>query len=64
MIKALALGADAVCLGRPYIWGLALEGQQGVETVLKTVLADFDLTMALCGYTAPDQLSPDALAEI
>jgi lactate 2-monooxygenase len=64
MIKALALGADAVCLGRPYIWGLALEGQQGVETVLKTVLADFDLTMALCGYTAPDQLSPGALAEI
>jgi lactate 2-monooxygenase len=62
MIKALALGADAVCLGRPYIWGLTLEGQQGVETVLKTVLADFDLTMALCGYTAPDQLGPAALS--
>jgi L-lactate dehydrogenase (cytochrome) len=61
-IKALALGADAVCLGRPYIWGLALEGQQGVETVLKMVLAEFDLTMALCGYTSPGQLSPDALA--
>jgi len=63
VIKALALGADAVCLGRPYIWGLALEGQAGVETVLKTVLADLDLTMALCGYTSPDQLGPDALAE-
>jgi lactate 2-monooxygenase len=63
-IKALALGADAVCLGRPYIWGLALEGQAGVETVLKTVLADLDLTMALCGYTSPGQLTPDALAEI
>jgi L-lactate dehydrogenase (cytochrome) len=62
VIKALALGADAVCLGRPYIWGLALEGQQGVETVLKMVLAELDLTMALCGYTAPDQLGPDALA--
>jgi lactate 2-monooxygenase len=61
-IKALALGADAVCLGRPYIWGLALEGQQGVETVLKTILAELDLTMALCGYTGPDQLGPDALA--
>ncbi len=46
-IKALALGADAVCLGRPYIWGLALEGQQGVETVLKMVLAELDLTLAL-----------------
>jgi isopentenyl diphosphate isomerase/L-lactate dehydrogenase-like FMN-dependent dehydrogenase len=62
-IKALALGADAVCLGRPYIWGLALEGQQGVETVLKTTLADLDLTMALCGYTTPDELGPDALKE-
>jgi lactate 2-monooxygenase len=63
VIKALALGADAVCLGRPYIWGLALEGQQGVETVLKMVLAEFDLTMALCGYTEPGLLGPDALAE-
>jgi len=62
-IKALALGADAVCLGRPYVWGLALEGQQGVETVLKMILAELDLTMALCGYTAPSQLGPDALAE-
>ncbi|HEX8690733.1 MAG TPA: lactate 2-monooxygenase [Solirubrobacterales bacterium] len=61
-IKALALGADAVLLGRPYLWGLALEGQQGVETVLKMVLAELDLTMALCGYTSPDQLGPDALA--
>jgi L-lactate dehydrogenase (cytochrome) len=64
VIKALALGADAVCLGRPYIWGLALEGQAGVETVLKMILAEFDLTMALCGYTAPSQLGPEALAAI
>jgi lactate 2-monooxygenase len=62
-IKALALGADAVCLGRPYIWGLALEGQAGVETVLKMILAELDLTIALCGYTSPDQLGPEALAE-
>jgi lactate 2-monooxygenase len=61
-IKALALGADAVCLGRPYLWGLALEGQQGVETVLRMVLAELDLTLALCGYTEPGQLGPDALA--
>src|SRR4051794_29328145 len=61
-IKALALGADAVCLGRPYIWGLALAGQQGVETVLKVVLAELDLTLALCGYTIPGQLGPEALA--
>jgi L-lactate dehydrogenase (cytochrome) len=62
VIRALALGADAVCLGRPYIWGLALDGQAGVETVLKMVLAELDLTMALCGYTSPGQLGPDALA--
>ena len=38
VLKALALGADAVCLGRPYIWGLALDGQAGVEAVLKMIL--------------------------
>jgi lactate 2-monooxygenase len=62
VFKALALGADAVCLGRPYVWGLALDGQAGVETVLKMVLAELDLTMALCGYTGADQLSLEALA--
>ena len=63
-LKALALGADAVCLGRPYVWGLALEGQQGVETVLKMVLAELDLTMALCGLTGLDQLGPEALQDL
>ncbi|MFI5027418.1 MAG: alpha-hydroxy-acid oxidizing protein [Solirubrobacterales bacterium] len=62
LFKALALGADAVCIGRPYIWGLALDGQAGVETVLKMILAELDLTMALCGYTRPEQLGPDSLA--
>ena len=62
VLKALALGADAVCLGRPYVWGLALGGPgRASETVLKMVLAELDLTMALCGYTSPDQLGPDAL---
>ena len=62
VLKALALGADAVCVGRPYVWGLALEGQAGVETVLKMILAELDLTMALCGLTRPDQLEPGLLA--
>ncbi len=62
VLKALALGADAVCLGRPYVWGLALAGQAGVEAVLKMTLAELDLTMALCGLTSPDQLGPDCLA--
>jgi lactate 2-monooxygenase len=61
VMKALALGADAVLLGRPYIWGLALDGREGVETVLRMLLAELDLTMALAGYTAADQLGPEGL---
>ncbi len=60
--KALALGADAVLLGRPYIWGLALGGTDGVETVLRMLLAELDLTMALSGYSCPDELDRSALA--
>jgi len=62
VLKALALGADAVCLGRPYAWGLALDGQAGVETVLKMTMAELDLTMALCGLTGPSEIGPDLLA--
>jgi lactate 2-monooxygenase len=62
VLKALALGADAVCLGRPYVWGLTLDGQAGVEAVLKATLGELDLTMALCGYTRPDQLGPGCFA--
>jgi L-lactate dehydrogenase (cytochrome) len=61
VLKALALGADAVCLGRPYLWGLALDGQGGVETVLKMVLAELDLSMALCGITRPEEIGPELL---
>lgn len=61
VFKALALGANAVCLGRPYMWGLALAGQAGVEAVLKYVLAELDLTLALSGYTEVAQVDRDAL---
>jgi lactate 2-monooxygenase len=61
VFKALALGADAVCLGRPFVWGLALDGQAGVEHVLRCLLAELDLTLALSGYTSPDQLDAGAL---
>ncbi len=50
VIKAVALGAQAVLLGRPYMWGLALGGEQGVREVLTNFLADLDLTLALSGY--------------
>jgi lactate 2-monooxygenase len=61
VFKALALGADAVLLGRPYLWGLAVDGQTGVETVLRSVLAELDLTMALCGCTRLDEVNTGLL---
>lgn len=49
VIKALALGADAVLLGRPYAYGLAVAGEAGVERVIQNLMADVDLTLALIG---------------
>lgn len=60
--KALALGARAVLLGRPYVYGLALGGEQGVREVIRNVVGEFDLTLALCGLAAATDLGPDCLA--
>jgi lactate 2-monooxygenase len=49
VIKALALGADAVLLGRPYVYALAVAGQAGVERVIRNLAAEIDLTLALIG---------------
>lgn len=49
VVKALALGAKAVCVGRPYVYGLALAGERGVYEVMRNMMADFELTMALAG---------------
>jgi lactate 2-monooxygenase len=49
VLKAIALGADAVLLGRPYAYGLAVGGQAGVEAVMRQLAAELDLTMALAG---------------
>ena len=62
--KALALGADAVLVGRPYLWGLALDGQNGVETVLRGLLAELDLTMTLSGFTRPGEIDSSALRQL
>jgi len=56
VLKAVALGADAVLLGRPYIHGLAVAGQEGVEAVLLNLLADTDRSLALSGCTCLDDL--------
>src|SRR5258705_5445319 len=61
VFKALALGARAVLLGRLYMWGLAGAGEQGVRDVLLNLFADFDLTMALCGYSSCRELDSSAL---
>jgi len=59
--KALALGADAVCIGRPYLWGLASFGQAGVETVLDLLRAELELVMKQAGTTSIDQIEPSYL---
>ncbi|WP_067499526.1 alpha-hydroxy-acid oxidizing protein [Actinoplanes sp. TFC3] len=60
---ALALGADAVLLGRPYLYGLALAGQRGVEDVIRNVIAELDLTMALAGSKDVASISRDRLVD-
>lgn len=49
IVKALAFGARAVLIGRPYLWGLAVGGAGGVEQVVKTLRMEFEAAMALCG---------------
>jgi lactate 2-monooxygenase len=61
IVKALALGARAVLLGRPYIWGLAVGGEDGVRQVLRALLADLDLTFALSGLTSIGQVTSEVL---
>jgi lactate 2-monooxygenase len=60
--KALALGATAVLLGRPYVYGLALAGERGVREVLENHMADFDLTMGLAGCRSIAEIDRSALA--
>lgn len=61
IVKALALGATAVGVGRPYGYGAALGGREGIEFVLSCLLAETDLTMALNGYSGVRDLTEDVL---
>jgi lactate 2-monooxygenase len=61
MLKALALGARAVLLGRPYVYGLGLGGEAGVRHVLRALRNDFELTMRMAGFAGLAELGPDAL---
>jgi lactate 2-monooxygenase len=61
IIKALALGATAVGIGRPYAYGAALGGTDGIVHVLRTLLAEADLLMAVDGYPTLAELTPERL---
>lgn len=61
MLKALALGAQAVLIGRPYAYGLALGGEAGVRHVLRALRQEFELTMRLSGLASLSELGPDCL---
>jgi 4-hydroxymandelate oxidase len=62
VLKALALGADAVMLGRPVLWGLALAGEQGVIDAMRMLKEEFDLAMALSGCASLKDISADLVS--
>jgi lactate 2-monooxygenase len=64
VIKALALGATAVGIGRPYAYGLALDGVEGIVHVLRCILAEADLLMAVDGYPRIADLEPSSLMAV
>jgi lactate 2-monooxygenase len=64
IFKALALGASAVCIGRPYVYGLAIAGEQGVREVIQNILAEFDLTMAITGCATLEDVANAALERV
>jgi isopentenyl diphosphate isomerase/L-lactate dehydrogenase-like FMN-dependent dehydrogenase len=61
MLKAVALGARAVCVGRPYALALGLAGRRGVDEELANLMAEFDLTLGLCGYPSVAELDTSVL---
>ena len=64
IVKALALGAAAVTVGRPHVYGLALDGAAGVQAVLENLVAELDLTLGLIGTRSVAELTPAALRPI
>lgn len=63
VLKAVALGARAVLLGRPYCYGLALKGEEGVAAVVQNLLAELDLSLGLAGRRSIDEVGPDLLVD-
>lgn len=64
IVKALALGARAVLIGRPLFWGLAADGENGVRAVLEMLRDELDAAMGMCGRPAIADIGPDAIAAV
>ena len=64
VFKALALGAKAVCIGRPYIWGLAAFGQPGVERVIDMLRAELLLVMKQTGTPSINKITGDFIRRV
>jgi (S)-2-hydroxy-acid oxidase len=64
VFKALALGADFVWIGRPVLWGLAYNGQAGVELCLKLLADEIKLCMGLAGVTKVSEINQDFLVRM
>lgn len=62
VLKAMALGADLVAVGRPILWGLAVDGSDGVHRVLEILREELSRSMALAGCRSLDEITPDLLA--
>jgi lactate 2-monooxygenase len=64
VFKALALGARAILIGRPYVYALALAGEAGVHELLRNWIADFELTMGLSGCRSVAEITRESLVRI
>jgi 4-hydroxymandelate oxidase len=64
IVKALALGADAVMAARPFIWGLAVDGEAGVSDVLALLRHEFEHAMALCGCRTVAEIGPELVRPV
>ena len=62
IIKALAIGADAIAIGRPYLWGLGAFGQEGVETVLDILQRELEIVMRQASVTRIDEITRELIA--
>ena len=64
VLKALALGAQSVLIGRPYLWALAVDGYDGVRRMLQLMRDEITVSMSLLGVKRLSELSTDLLSRI